>query len=313
MAYRVTTFYLFVTLTDLAAKKATWQSLGQGLGLKGTILLATEGINGTIAGTDEAIAQMLEQIRQELGLQALTGRDSWTEQYPFERFKVKIKPEIVTLGRPEINPQHQVGTYVAPQDWNTLIQDPAVLLIDTRNQYEVAIGTFQGAINPQTHHFREFPQYVAQHLDPQQHPKVAMFCTGGIRCEKASAYLLSQGFTEVYHLQGGILNYLETVPPEESLWQGHCFVFDQRVALAEGLTAGNYALCAACGHPLTEADCQSLHYQAGIVCPHCRTSQTPAKRAKQERRLRQPKACFKDLQPTAESGGAKDQGDQTGH
>ncbi|MEB3250050.1 MAG: rhodanese-related sulfurtransferase [Merismopediaceae bacterium] len=308
MVYRVTTFYLFVTLTDLDAKKATWQSLGQRLGLKGTILLATEGINGTIAGTDGAIAQMLEHLRQEPALQALTGKNSWTDHLPFERFKVKIKPEIVTLGQPAINPQDQVGTYVTPQDWNTLIQDPEVLLIDTRNQYEVAIGTFQGAINPETHHFREFPRYVAQHLDPQQHRKVAMFCTGGIRCEKASAYLLSQGFTEVYHLQGGILNYLETIPPESSLWQGHCFVFDQRVALAEGLTEGNYALCAACGHPLTEGDRQSPQYEAGIVCPHCRTSQTSAKRAKQERRLRQPKTCFKGLRATAESRGTEDQG-----
>ncbi|MGL5032955.1 MAG: rhodanese-related sulfurtransferase, partial [Microcystaceae cyanobacterium] len=281
----ITTFYKFVTLTDLEAKRLTWQAFCQDLKLKGTILLATEGINGTIAGSPEAIAQLLNELRQEQGLEDLSTRESWSEHPPFERMKIKLKKEIVTLGQPDINPNEQVGQYVSPQQWNELLQDPDLIVIDTRNQYEVDIGTFVGAINPQTHHFREFPDYVAENLDPNRHPKVAMFCTGGIRCEKASAFMLRQGFKEVYHLQGGILNYLETIDPQQSRWQGECFVFDQRIALQAGLEEGHYEMCAACGHPLSEADSQSAQYEAGIVCPHCWQSQTPEKRAKQERRL----------------------------
>lgn len=236
MTYLVTTFYKFVALTALEAKRTTWQNFCQQQGIKGTILLASEGINGTLVGSPEAIEAILTLLRSESGLSDLQTQEAWTETLPFKRMKVKLKPEIVTLGRPDINPNDQVGIYVSPQEWNALLQDPEVIVIDTRNGYEVEIGTFQGATNPMTRAFREFPNYVAENLDPQNYPKVAMFCTGGIRCEKASAFMVRQGFEKVYHLKGGILNYLATIAPQESLWQGECFVFDERIALKQGLS-----------------------------------------------------------------------------
>jgi UPF0176 protein len=188
------------------------------------------------------------------------------------------------LGCPDADPSQQVGIYVEPQDWNRLISDPDVVVIDTRNQYEVDIGSFKGAKNPATRSFREFPIYVQQHLDPAQHKKVAMFCTGGIRCEKASAFLLSQGFQQVYHLKGGILKYLEDVPPDESLWQGECFVFDQRVAVQQGLEPGTHEMCLSCGHPISAADKASADYEAGISCPYCIADLTDEKRRRQQAR-----------------------------
>jgi UPF0176 protein len=260
MANQVTTFYRFIAVDDLLQKQEDWLAVCQAQRVKGTILLATEGVNATIAGQTEAVEAVVTKIQQDLGIEQLTRRDAGVETIPFQRLKVKIKPEIVTLGLPALNPTDPVGTYVDPQQWNQLIQDPHVTVIDTRNEYEVAIGTFQGAINPHTQHFRAFPAYVQQQLDPQKTPKVAMFCTGGIRCEKATAYLRQQGFTEVYHLKGGILHYLETISPENSLWQGECFVFDERVAVQNGLVVGSHVLCPGCGHPLA---------QAVEVCPHC--------------------------------------------
>ena len=260
MPYQVTTFYRFIAVEHLAQKQQAWQSFCQMHQLKGTILLATEGVNATIAGLSSSVETVVDKIQQDLGIDRFTRRDAWVEKLPFQRMKVKIKPEIVTLGLPDVNPNDQVGTYVDPQQWNQLLQDPSVTVIDTRNDYEVAIGTFQGAINPHTQHFRAFPEYVQQQLDPQQTHKVAMFCTGGIRCEKATAYLRQQGFGEVYHLQGGILHYLETMPPENSLWQGECFVFDERVAVQNGLEVGSHTLCQTCGYPLAPTD---------QVCPHC--------------------------------------------
>ncbi|MBE9203042.1 rhodanese-related sulfurtransferase [Synechocystis salina LEGE 06099] len=260
MAHQVTTFYHFTRLDDLQEKQSRWQGLCDRLGLKGTILLAEEGVNATIAGESEAIEEIVKTIAAALGITNVPQRHSWAETTPFQRMKVKIKPEIVSLGLPQVTPEKQVGTYVSPQQWNQLLQDPDVVVIDTRNDYEVAIGTFQGAVNPRTKRFRQFPDYVKNNLDQQKNKKVAMFCTGGIRCEKASAYLLGEGFAEVYHLQGGILHYLETVPPTESLWQGECFVFDQRVAVQEGLTVGSHALCEGCGYPLNSDD---------IHCPQC--------------------------------------------
>jgi UPF0176 protein len=186
----------------------------------------------------------------------------------FAQLKVKVKREIVTFGQPQANPSQQVGTYVQPADWNQVISDPEVLVIDTRNDFEVGVGSFRGAVNPKTESFREFPAYVEQ-LDPDKHQKVAMFCTGGIRCEKASSYMLSQGFATVYHLEGGILKYLETVAPEDSLWEGECYVFDQRVTVTHGLQAGSYSNCAGCGHPVAREAMQSPYYEAGISCPHC--------------------------------------------
>jgi UPF0176 protein len=227
----VATFYKFVQLTDYADKRNLLLSFCQERSIKGTILLAAEGINGTIWGTRQGIDEVLELLRSDSRLADLEHKESYIDSSPFKRMKVKLKKEIVTLGLPEVNPNEKVGTYVEAKNWNQIICDPEVFVIDTRNEYEVEIGTFKRAINPQTGSFREFPEYVEKNFDPTKHKKVAMFCTGGIRCEKASSLMLSKGFQEVYHLKGGILKYLEEVPPEESLWEGDCFVFDDRVAI----------------------------------------------------------------------------------
>jgi UPF0176 protein len=239
MAVVVVTFYKFVRLTDYREQQSALLDFCVQNQIKGTILLAQEGINATIASSRESIDRLLAYLRQDPRLSDLTPKESQASTLPFARMKVKLKKEIVTLGVPGINPTEQVGTYVQPQDLNQIISDPEILVIDTRNSYEVAIGTFKGAIDPQTRSFRQFPEHIQQQVNPQQHPKVAMFCTGGIRCEKASALLLKQGFKEVYHLQGGILRYLEQIPPEVSLWDGDCFVFDERVALSHGLKTGD--------------------------------------------------------------------------
>ena len=285
--YIVATFYKFVTLPNFQELQQPILEFCQSQEIKGTILLAQEGINSTIAGTRSNIDKTLAYLRSLEPFQDLEHKESNASELPFKRLKVRLKQEIVTLGKPEVDPNRQVGTYVKPQEWNQVISDPDVMVIDTRNQYEVEIGTFKGAIDPETDSFREFPEYIAQNVDPQQHPKVAMFCTGGIRCEKASSYLLAQGFQEVYHLKGGILKYLEEVSPEESMWQGECFVFDERVTVKEGLEQGNYELCYACGHPISEADKASPYYEAVISCPHCYEELTPAKKAKQLERQRQ--------------------------
>jgi len=277
MSWVVAAFYKFVPLLDCGEMRPVLLECCQAQEIKGTILLAEEGINGTIAGSRQAIDIVLAWLKSDPRLADLNHQESVAEAPPFERMKVKLKREIVTLGKPEANPGVQVGTYVTPAEWNALIADPEVMVIDTRNDYEVSIGTFQRATNPQTTSFREFPDYVQQ-LDPTQHSKVAMFCTGGIRCEKASAYLLSQGFPQVYHLQGGILNYLEEVPKDESLWQGECFVFDDRVSITHGLEPGTYEMCRSCGHPISEADKAALDYEDGICCPHCADQLTPEKR-----------------------------------
>ena len=287
MTLTVATFYKFVRLSNLPEKRQSLLGYCRDRGIKGTILLATEGINGTIAGSKAAIDRVLDYLRSDLSLADLEHKESFADSTPFERMKVKIKSEIVTLGVSEVDPNQQVGTYVSPQQWNEIISDPEVLVIDTRNDYEVEVGTFKLATNPQTKSFREFPDYVAKHLDPNQHQKVAMFCTGGIRCEKASSYLLSQGFKQVYHLKGGILKYLEEVPTEESLWEGECFVFDERVTVKQGLELGSYELCYACGHPLSAADKTSPHYEPIISCPHCYDRLTPEKKARQLEKQRQ--------------------------
>jgi len=287
MTQVVATFYKFVKLPDFAEKQAPLLAYCQTQGIRGTILLAPEGINGTIAGSRQAIDSVLSFLRSDPGLIDLEHKESHADSPPFDRLKVRLKKEIVTLGLPEIDPSDRVGTYVSPQEWNALISDPEVTLIDTRNDYEVSIGTFKGAQNPKTASFRQFPDYVRTHLDPSKHKKVAMFCTGGIRCEKATSLMMAQGFQEVYHLQGGILKYLEEVPPEESLWQGECFVFDQRVTVEHGLEAGTHEMCRSCGHPIAESDKTSPHYQEGISCPHCFDSLTEEKRARQQARQRQ--------------------------
>ncbi|MEM9508525.1 MAG: rhodanese-related sulfurtransferase, partial [Cyanobacteria bacterium P01_E01_bin.35] len=276
----------FVNIYDLEAKKAQILAWCTSKQVKGTIILAEEGINGTVSGSREAIADILKSLQTLPELADLESKESTSDNMPFARLKVKIKPEIVTLGLPEVNPNHQVGTYVEPQNWNQIISNPEIVVIDTRNEYEVEIGSFQRAKNPHTDSFREFPEYVAQNLDPEVHPKVAMFCTGGIRCEKASSFLLSQGFKEVYHLKGGILKYLENVSPAESMWQGECFVFDERVSVKEGLELGSHELCYACGHPISAADQTSPQYKPNISCPYCYEQLTPEKKARQVNRLR---------------------------
>jgi UPF0176 protein len=265
----VCALYHFVTLEDYAALQAPLLRLMQQHSVRGTLLLAREGINGTIAGTRAGIDAVLAWLKADPRLQGLDHKESFDETIPFYRSKVKLKKEIVTMGVEGIDPRRKVGTHVEPKDWNALISAPDVLLIDTRNEYEVELGTFKGAVNPHTESFREFPDYVKQHLDPQKHTKIAMFCTGGIRCEKSTAYLKEQGFGEVYHLKGGILKYLEDVPESTSLWQGECFVFDNRVAVNHALEKGTYDQCHACRLPITEADKHSPQYEAGVSCPRC--------------------------------------------
>ncbi|MEH1895527.1 MAG: rhodanese-related sulfurtransferase [Nostoc sp.] len=280
----VAALYKFVKLPDFAEKRDSLLSYCQEQGVKGTILLAQEGINGTIAGSRQAIDSVLCFLRTDPRLADLEYKESHAETPPFERMKVRLKPEIVTLGLPEIDPNEQVGTYVSPQEWNDLISNPEVTVIDTRNDYEVNIGTFQGAENPQTGSFREFPDYVLRHLDPTKHKKVALFCTGGIRCEKASSFMLAQGFAEVYHLKGGILKYLEEVSAEKSLWEGECFVFDERVAVSHGLEKGSSERCFSCGYAISEEDKASDKYEEGISCAYCFDSLTEEKRVRQQKK-----------------------------
>lgn len=265
----VAALYRFARLEDFEDLRAPLQAVMTANAVRGTLLLAKEGINGTIAGTREGVDNVFAFLRSDPRLSAVQAKESYVDENPFYRTKVKLKKEIVTMGVEDIDPNHIVGTYVKPQDWNALISDPEVILVDTRNNYEVKIGTFENALNPETETFREFPDYVAKNLDPAKNPKVAMFCTGGIRCEKSTAYLKKQGFSEVYHLEGGILKYLEEVPEEESMWKGECFVFDNRVTVNHQLEKGHYDQCHACRMPITAEDQRSEHYQSGISCPHC--------------------------------------------
>lgn len=276
----IAAMYRFVALPDFKELRDPLLNQCLALNIKGTLLLADEGINGTVAGTRQAIDTLLAYLHRDPRFARLDVKESYAEGQPFYRMKVKLKKEIVTLGVPGIDPQQSVGTYVAPKDWNDLISDPDVTVIDTRNYYEYAIGTFQGAVNPKTDSFRDLPSFVAENLDPEKNKKVAMFCTGGIRCEKSTAYLKQQGFSEVYHLEGGILKYLEEVPEAQSLWQGECFVFDNRVAVNHQLQKGRYDQCHGCRHPITEQDKQSEQYLEGVACPRCYDSQTEDQRAR---------------------------------
>lgn len=279
MSFCVAALYHFTSLPDAPALRAPLQDMCDLLGVKGTLLLATEGINGTVAGDDASIQSLLEYLRADPRLRDLDAKFSHADDLPFYRMKVRLKKEIVTMGVDGIDPNTLVGTYVEPQDWNALISDPDTVLIDTRNDYEVEIGTFRGAVNPDTASFREFPDWVEANREQLNKPKVAMFCTGGIRCEKASAYMKANGFDDVYHLKGGILKYLETQPEDESLWDGACFVFDQRVAVEHGLAPSDYDQCFACRRPLTEVDKTHADYQSGISCHRCITEFTDTQRA----------------------------------
>jgi len=276
----ISALYHFVILDNYKQLRQPLLDLMLENEIKGTLLLAREGINGTVAGSQQAIDNLLNWLKSDTRLADLRHKSSYDNEMPFYRTRVKLKKEIVTMGVEGIDPNHVVGTYVKPEDWNSLIADPDVILVDTRNAYETAIGTFKNAIDPHTETFREFPEYVKQNLNPQQHKKVAMFCTGGIRCEKSTAYLKEQGFNEVYHLQGGILKYLETVAEKDSLWEGECFVFDNRVSVDHSLEKGSYDQCHACRLPITEDDKKSKKYIQGVSCHHCFDKKTDEQRAR---------------------------------
>lgn len=283
----VAAMYKFVSLPDFKEIREPLYDFCVENGIKGTLLLAHEGINGTVSGNREGIDALLAYLKSDERLVDITHKESFYEEQPFYRMKVKLKKEIVTMGVTDIDPNKIVGTYVEPKDWNTLISDPEVFVVDTRNQYEYNIGTFENAVDPETETFREFPDYVAKNLDPAKHKKVAMFCTGGIRCEKSTAFMKQKGFEEVYHLKGGILQYLEDVPKEESMWKGECFVFDNRVAVNHDLEKGQYDQCHGCRHPITEEEKQSEFYLEGVACPRCYDKQTADQRARFAERQKQ--------------------------
>ena len=283
----VAALYRFAKFPDFESFREPLHQLMLEQQVRGTLLLASEGINGTVASNRQGIDTLLAWFKKDARLGNIVVKESFETSNPFNRIKVKLKKEIVTMGIEGIDPKQVVGTYIKPKDWNALISDPDVVLVDTRNAYEVKVGTFEGALNPNTTNFREFPQYVRDNLDPKANKKVAMFCTGGIRCEKSTAYLKEQGFDEVYHLQGGILKYLEEVPEEDTMWQGECFVFDNRVTVNHQLEKGQYDQCHACRLPITKAEQQSDKYLEGISCPYCFDKHTPDQRQRYQERQRQ--------------------------
>lgn len=283
----VAALYRFCRLEAFEALRDPLAAFCRTHGIKGTLLLAHEGINGTVAGSDTAIAALIAHFETIPELSGLDVKYSKADEMPFHRMKVRLKREIVTMGVDDVDPLQSVGTYVAPADWNALISDPDTIVIDTRNGYEVSLGTFEGAIDPGTASFREFPDWVEEHRAELDGKKVAMFCTGGIRCEKATAYVKSLGIEDVFHLKGGILKYLEQVPAEESMWRGECFVFDERVSVSHGLIEGEAELCRACRFPLTPQERLSSKYTAGVSCPHCFDARSDEDRARFAERQRQ--------------------------
>ncbi|OYT91996.1 MAG: hypothetical protein CFE43_10565 [Burkholderiales bacterium PBB3] len=290
-SYLTAAFYKFVDLPDYAQRKPALLALCEQHAVKGLILLAREGINSTIAGPADGVHAVLAYLRSDPLFADLQHKESWSERAPFYRMKVRLKKEIVTLGVPGISPTKGAGTYVKPADWNALISDPDVVVVDTRNDYEVEIGSFAHAVNPHIRSFSELPKWVedAERLGKaaDKKPKVAMFCTGGIRCEKSTALMKTLGYDEVYHLEGGILKYLETVPPEQSLWEGECFVFDERVSVGHALVPGAHALCRACRQPLPEGATESPLYEAGVSCPRCHAHTSQAQKDSARERQRQ--------------------------
>ncbi len=276
LKYLIAAFYTFTHLSETKISSTIKESkrLGNEYNIKGTILFAKEGINGTICGPEVGINKLLKYLENILPKNNLDKKFSWSKQEAFKRLRIRRKKEIVTMGVPNINPTKLVGKYVDPSKWNELIEDPSTLLIDTRNDYEIGLGSFKGAINPHTRNFREFPEWVKENLksyiEKRKPKRIAMFCTGGIRCEKATSYLLQEGFNEIHHLQGGILRYLEYVPKDKSSWQGECYVFDQRVSIDHDLKTGKYQLCHACGQPLAPEDLKKDSYIKGVQCYQCK-------------------------------------------
>ena len=284
---QVAALYRFVRLEDYENLRGPLLEFCEARGIRGTLLLADEGINGTIAGTQRAISELLAYLRRDDRLADLDCKFSYNTDRPFLRMKVKLKKEIVTMGRPGIDPKQCVGRYASPEEWNALVDDPDCLVIDTRNNYEVEIGTFKGAINPNTTSFREFPAWVEENLDPNKHKKVAMFCTGGIRCEKSTSLLVSMGFEDVWHLRGGILNYLENTPVERTRWDGECFVFDSRVSVDHRLQKGSYDQCYACRFPIDDAQKASELYVPGVSCPRCHDAHSEQQKQRFKERQKQ--------------------------
>ncbi|WP_333846161.1 oxygen-dependent tRNA uridine(34) hydroxylase TrhO [Limnohabitans sp.] len=291
LMYLTAALYKFVDLPDFAALQPPLLACCEAHEVKGTLLLAHEGINGTIAGPEAGVRAVLDFLHADPRFSDLAHKESWSPKPPFTRMKVRLKKEIVTLRVPELDPNKTVGQYVKPADWNALLTDPEVMVIDTRNDYEVAIGTFKGAIDPKLKNFVQLPAWLdaqeALQGEAAKKTKVAMFCTGGIRCEKSTALMKMRGFDEVYHLEGGILKYLEEIPPEQSLWQGDCFVFDERVSVGHGLGLGHHELCRSCRWPLSEEDKKSAHYVLGVSCAHCHDQRTPELKAQMAERQRQ--------------------------
>lgn len=287
----IAALYHFTLFDDPASLRASLLASCRARGIFGTLLLAREGINGTIAGQDVDIHAILSNIKSIPGCENLEWKLSYSDTLPFHRMKIRIKKEIVTMGQPNIDPLKSVGQYVAPEDWNALISDPNTIVIDTRNDYEFAIGSFKNAIDPQTKSFRDFPawfrQFRAQRAEMGRKAKLAMFCTGGIRCEKATAFARQEGVEDVFHLKGGILKYLETISEDQSLWEGECFVFDQRVSVQHGLRMGQYTLCHACRMPVSPSDRASPLYVEGEACPHCYQARDAAQRARYAARQKQ--------------------------
>ncbi|MBB4003134.1 rhodanese-related sulfurtransferase [Aurantimonas endophytica] len=287
MTLTVATFYRFVPLEDLPALQEALHAACLEHGLRGTILIAPEGINGTLAGSATGIETMLGDLDERCGIRSGEVKLSEATEWPFARLKVRIRPEIITMRAPEADPAALAGTYVEPGDWNALLADPEVLLLDTRNRYETKVGTFAGAVDPGLDNFTDFKAFVESELDPARHTKVAMFCTGGIRCEKASAFMRARGFPEVFHLKGGILQYLEDVPEADSRWRGECYVFDGRVAVGHGLSPTGWTACFGCGNPLSPEDLRAPEYEPGVSCPACIGELTPEKAASLRERQRQ--------------------------
>ena len=299
--YKVAAFYMFLSILDkdILLIREELSELAKNKEIKGTILIASEGVNGTVCGTENAITQFIEKLEKLLMISEINVKFSWTERQAFRRFKARKKKEIVTIGLKQINPTKSVGKYIKAGEWNEFLEDPNSVVIDTRNEYEIKIGNFAGALNPHTSSFREFPAWVQKHLKPliEENPslKIGMYCTGGIRCEKATSYLIEEGFSDVHHLEGGILKYLEDVSPEKSLWDGECFVFDQRVSLDHELSPGSHTMCHACGLPISPEDLKKPTYIKGLQCEACVNKYTDSDRARFAERQRQINEIMKRL------------------
>ena len=301
LKYKVAAFYNFLPIIDqdILLIKEELTNIATNQEIKGTILLASEGVNGTVCGTDNGINIFFENLKQLLNVSEINVKYSWTDKQAFRRFKARKKKEIVTIGLKQINPSKSVGQYIKSSEWNEFLEDPDTVVIDTRNEYEIKIGNFEGALNPNTSSFREFPAWVKKYLKPliEENPsvKIGMYCTGGIRCEKATSYLMEEGFPDVYHLEGGILKYLEDISPAKSLWNGECFVFDQRVSLGHDLLPGSHRMCHACGLPVSPEDLKKSTYIKGLQCEGCVDKYTDADRARFAERQRQIDEIMKRL------------------